>query len=493
MLKQSLQQKLLQKLSPQQIQLMKLLQIPTTALEQRIKQEIEENPALEEGPDDEDEKQDDGEEELQDDLEKEHDDERGDGDEKPKDEFDPEDYFDNDEDIAYYKLNVKNTGKDDDRKELPMAQSSSFQEILERQLSEQDFSDPERQIAEYLLGNIDDDGYLQRDLESTVDDIAFSLNTQTSVQELENILKVIQKFDPPGVGARNLQECLLLQLEKKYPTKRIETAIRIIKEFMQQFSRKHYEKIAEEMGLNETQLKIAIDEILKLNPKPGNTMNDGKRSVQEIVPDFIINNNGGELELILNSRNLPDLRVANVYKQMLNEYEQRQDKTGKEAAQFVKQKIENAKLFIDTVRQRSETLYFCMKSIMDFQKDFFLEGDEKLLKPMVLKDVSAKIGMDISTISRVSNSKYVQTPFGTYLLKYFFSEALTTEEGEEVSSREVKQILRECVETEDKKKPLTDDALTKILKKKGYNIARRTVAKYREMLEIPVARLRKQL
>jgi RNA polymerase sigma-54 factor len=262
---------------------------------------------------------------------------------------------------------------------------------------------------------------------------------------------------------------------------------------MEQFSRKHYEKIAKEMNLNDTQLKIAIDEILKLNPKPGNSMSEGSKGAQDVIPDFIINNNGGELELILNSRNMPDLRVANVYMQMLNEYSQRKDRTGKEAATFVKQKIENAKTFIDTIRQRSETLYMCMKCIMDFQKEFFLKGDEKLLKPMVLKDVAAKTGMDISTISRVSNSKYVQTPFGMYLLKYFFSEALTTDEGEEVSSREVKQILRECVDKEDKKKPLTDDALTKILKEKGYNIARRTVAKYREMLEIPVARLRKKL
>ena len=262
---------------------------------------------------------------------------------------------------------------------------------------------------------------------------------------------------------------------------------------MEQFSRKHYEKIAVALNLNETQLKIAIDEILKLNPKPGNSMNDGNKGAQDIVPDFIINNNSGELELILNTRNLPDLRVANVYMQMLNEYSQRKDKTGKEAAQFVKQKIDNAKTFIDTIQQRSQTLYLCMKSIMDYQKAFFLDGDEKLLKPMVLKDISAKIGMDISTISRVSNSKYVQTPFGTYLLKFFFSEALTNEDGEEVSSREVKKILQECVENENKKKPLTDDALTKILKGKGYNIARRTIAKYREMLEIPVARLRKQL
>ncbi len=489
MLKQTMQQKMLQKLSPQQIQLMKLLQLPAMVLEQRIKQEIETNPALEEGePEDEEEKQE-NEDEFMDEKEPgEEDGEIRDA----KEDFNPEDYLDDDDDIAYYKLQVKNTGPDEERREAPMVSSVGFQDVLIRQLSEQELSDHEREVAEYLLGSIDDDGYLQRDLDSIVDDIAFSQNITTTRPELEKILSVIQTFDPPGVGARNLQECLLLQLKRKPDSKTIKLATRIITEAMDEFSKKHYEKIIKNMEISEKAFKPALSEILKLNPRPGNTMSDNTKAAQDIVPDFIIQNNGGELELTLNSRNMPDLRVAGIYQQMLSEYAQRKDKTGKEAAQFVKQKIENAKMFIDTIRQRHETLYFTMKTIMDYQKEFFMQGDEKLLKPMILKDISDKTGLDISTISRVSNSKYVQTPFGTYLLKYFFSEALTNEEGEEVSSREVKAILAESVQNEDKKKPLTDDALAAILKKKGYHIARRTVAKYREMLEIPVARLRKQ-
>lgn len=486
MLKQSLQQKLLQKLSPQQIQLMKMIQLPTLGIEQRIKEEMEINPALEEGEEgDEDETPEEENEELYDEEERENKDN--------DDDFSLSDYMDDDEG-ASYKLKANNTSPDEERREMPNAVTVGFHDLLESQLGLRVLDDHQYQVAHYLLGNIDDDGYMRRDLESVVDDIAFSQNIITTKEELEQLLAVIQELDPPGVGARDLQECLLLQLKRKSPkTPLLFLCTRVLEDCMEEFSKKHYEKIAKKMEIDDQKLKEVIGEILKLNPRPGNSMADNSKISQQIVPDFVIQNIDGNLELSLNSRNVPDLRVAKVYSQMMEEYAKRGDKLGKEALAFVKQKIESAKGFIDCVRQREQTLLLTMKAIMDYQKEFFREGDETKLKPMILKDISDRIGLDLSTVSRVSNSKYVQTPFGTYLLKFFFSESIATDEGEEVSSREVKRILADSVAAEDKRKPLTDDELAKILREKGYKIARRTVAKYREMLEIPVARMRKQL
>jgi RNA polymerase sigma-54 factor len=485
MLKQVQSQKLLQKLSPQQIQLMKLLQLPTVALEQRIKEEMEINPALEEGADTDDEPQDEFDNEEFDDTQSE--------DENQRDDFSLSDYMDDDEG-ASYKLKVNNTSPDDERKEIPYSVGLTFQDILENQLGMKDLDDKQYQIGLYLIGNLDDDGYLRRDLESIVDDIAFSQNISTNEKELEDILKIIQDFEPAGVGARNLQECLLIQLRKKeVQTMMVELATEVVEKQMDEFSKKHYDKIQKRLEIDDELLKDVIQEILKLNPRPGNSMADGQKSFQQVIPDFIITSEDGKLELSLNSRNAPDLKVSKAYIQMLEEYSKSKDKSGKEASQFVKQKLDGAKWFIDAIQQRNHTLLYTMNAIMEYQKDYFLEGDETKLKPMILKDIAEKVNLDISTVSRVANSKYVQTSFGTFLLKTFFSESLSTDSGEEVSTREVKKILEDCIGSENKKKPLTDDKLAKILKEKGYNIARRTIAKYREQLEIPVARLRKEL
>jgi RNA polymerase sigma-54 factor len=488
-IRQGLHQKLLQKLSPQQIQLMKLLQIPVATLEQRIKEEIQDNPALEEG---EEETEEETEANEEDDLA-----DTADEDEnisEREEDISLDEYMQDDE-IPDYKTSVNNASADDDKKEIPYAGSFSFQEQILSQLYLCNFDDREYHIAEQLIGSLDDDGYLRRDLSAVVDDLAFSQNIHTTPKELEEILKSIQAFDPPGVGARTLNECLLLQLRRKDATRpSIELAEKILEGHMEEFSRKHYEKIARDLGVPDDELKAAISEILKLNPRPGNTANEGQKSIQHIIPDFIINNSDGALELMLNSRNAPELRVSRDYKEMLSHYSKEKNGKGKsEAVQFVKQKLDSAKWFIDAMKQRQHTLLETMRAIMEYQYDYFLEGDPRKLKKMVLRDIADKVGMDISTISRVSNSKYVQTPFGTFLLKSLFSEGLQTESGEEVSSKEVKQILSDCIESENKKRPLTDDALTRILKEKGYNIARRTVAKYREMLNIPVARLRKEL
>lgn len=481
MLKQHLQQKLLQKLSPQQIQLMKLLQLPTVALEQRIKEEMEINPALEEGPEEEP-------------LENEYDDDvDNDGENESGDDFSISDYMDEDEGDSY-KLKSNNNSPDQEKKEIPFASGIGFQEMLESQLGLKKLNDHEYIVASYILGNIDDDGYLRRDLESIIDDIAFSQNIKTTKEELEKLLLVIHDFDPAGVGARDLRECLLIQLKrKKNQTNIISIAIEIVDKHMEEFSKKHYDKIAKRLEIDDETLKQAIHEILKLNPKPGSSLADSQKSFQQIIPDFIIINNDGKLELSLNSRNAPELRISKSYNEMLDDYSKSKDKSSKEAAQFIKQKIEGAKWFIDAIQQRQNTLLVTMQAIMERQYEYFLEGDETKLKPMILKDIAEKVGLDISTVSRVANSKYVQTQFGTFLLKTFFSESLSTESGEEVSSREVKKILEDCISGENKKKPLTDDRLAAILKEKGYNIARRTVAKYREQLEIPVARMRKEL
>lgn len=485
MLRQVQTQKLLQKLSPQQIQLMKLLQLPTIALEQRIKEEMEINPALEEGVETDEETNTDLEDENYEDAPKD--------DEHQREDFSISDYMDDDEG-ASYKLKANNISPDEERKEVPFSVGLSFQDMLESQLGMKDLDDTQYQIANYLIGNLDDDGYLRRDLASIVDDIAFSQNIITTEEELKAMLKVIQEFEPAGIGARDLQECLLLQLKRKeVQTMIVELATEVVEKQMDEFSKKHYDKIAKKLEMDDDILKEVIHEILKLNPRPGNSMADGQKSYQQVIPDFIITIDEGELQLTLNSRNLPDLHISKEYSQMLQEYSKQKNKSAKEASMFVKQKVDGAKWFIDALQQRSHTLLYTMNAIMEYQRDYFLEGDETLLKPMVLKDIAERVGLDISTVSRVSNSKYVQTSFGTFLLKSFFSESLSTDSGEDVSTREVKKILSDCIAAESKKKPLTDDKLTKILKEKGYNIARRTIAKYREQLDIPVARLRKEL
>ncbi len=494
MLNQRLQQKLLQKLSPQQILLMKLLQIPSVALEQRIKQEIEENPALEieEGDQevDADEIADDYEDDTGDDFEGEEEYDSTD------DEFDFDDYLD-DDDIASYKLASNNSSPDDDSYEAPFSSSQSFQDFLLQQLGYRKLNERDHAIGEYIVGNLDDAGYLNRPLDALADDLLFALNIKTNRKELIEILQVIQDFDPPGVGARNLQECLLIQLRRlqdEEPDKDFRLSIMIVDRFFNEFTKKHYEKILKRAEISEDDLKDALAEILKLNPKPGNSMSDAGRTSQYVIPDFIIYNNDGELELSLSSRNTPELRVSKAYAEMLETYsENKKNKSNKDAVVFVKQKIDSAKWFIDAIKQRQNTLYLTMHAIMNYQYEYFLTGDETKLRPMILKDIAEIVNLDISTISRVANSKYVQTPFGTYLLKSFFSESMQNDEGEEVSTREIKKILSDCIDAENKSKPLTDEQLTVILKDKGYNIARRTVAKYREQLNIPVARLRKEL
>ena len=502
-LKQGLNLKQLQKLSPQQIQLMKLLQVPTVALEARIKEELEANPALEEGEEDlTDEDLDiqaeDSDSAIQDEelesmdemelMEKEVE-------EKREEEFDIEDYMD-DDDIPDYKLYANNTSPDDEEKQIPITGGRSFQDGLLEQLGMRKLDGRSEIIGKTLIGNLDDDGYLRRDLQDIADDLAFGQNLSVKEEELNEILEVIQGFEPAGVGARNLQECLRIQLERKEDTFNVIYATKVVDEMMEEFSKKHFNKIADRLDLDDDDLKDVLGEILKLNPRPGNSMNETVRVVAGVVPDFIIVNNDGELELSLNARNAPSLKLSKDYKRMIQEYQANKKESSraqKEAAMFAKQKLDGAKWFIDAIRQRQITLLHTMDAIMQYQKDYFLTGDETKLKPMILKDIAEIIGMDISTVSRVANSKYVQTQYGTFLLKTFFSESLTTESGEEVSSREVKKILQEAIEAEDKRKPLSDEKLAAVLKDKGYTIARRTVAKYREQLNLPVARLRKEL
>ncbi len=484
MLKQSLQQKLLQKLSPQQIQLMKLLQVPTVELEQRIKEEMEANPALDEGTE-KDSEDDSTQDEEWEETEK----------SEAKEEFDFSDYVDDDE-TPSYKLNIRNKGSDTDEKSIPFASGTSFRDNLKEQLSWRKINEQQELLAKTIIGNLDDDGYLRREVENIADDLAFSQNIMASTEELEEALHNVQQLDPAGVGARNLRECLMLQLSRKdksYPSVRI--AYEILDKYFESFTKKHYDRITKRMDIEDEDLKVAISEIVKLNPKPGNSMSSSSKSVQHIVPDFVVTTDDDDLLLTINGRNAPELRVSDSYKQMIKGYDQApsKDKKQKEAVMFVKQKIDSARWFIDAIKQRQQTLLLTMNAIMEFQKEYFLTGDETKLKPMILKDIAEIVHLDISTISRVANSKYVQTPYGTFLLKTFFSESLTTDSGEEVSTREVKKILQDAVSGESKKKPLTDEKLANLLKEKGYQIARRTVAKYREQLNIPVARLRKQL
>ncbi len=495
MLKQRLQQKLLQKLSPQQILLMKLIQIPTVGLEQRIKQEIEENPALE--VDASDSKENDS--ELDNTDNQESDDVSEDQEEvnAGEDEFDYEEYI-NDDEIPDYRLQTNNKSPDDEQREIPFSTGTTFHEMLIQQLGYSKLEEEKYQIGIYIIGNIDDSGYLGRSTDSMVDDLAFTQNITATKEDIEEVLAIIQGFDPPGVGARNLQECLLLQLKRIQidgnELENTELAIKIISRYFSEFTKKHYQKIIIRAEITEEQLKAAIDEILTLNPKPGNSLSETAKTNHYIIPDFTILNNDGELELQLNTWNLPELRLNKTYSGMMNNLSgQKRNKSQKEAYSFIKNKVDSAKWFIDAIQQRQHTLYFTMSAIMEYQKEHFLTGDETNLRPMILKDIAEIVGMDISTISRVANSKYVQTPFGTFLLKSFFSESMQKDNGEEVSTREIKKILKDIIKIEDKKKPYTDEYLTKLLKEKGYPIARRTVAKYREQLNIPVARLRKEL
>jgi len=453
-------------------------------LEQRIKKELEENPILEEG-EEADDKLDQEEELTEEEVSKE------------EDEFSLEDYL-NDEDIPSYRLNANNTSKDDKREEIPFSGGTTFHEYLESQLGLRVLSERNYELAKYIIGNIDDDGYLRRKLTAIADDLAFSMGITTNEDELEHLLYIIHDFEPIGVGARDLQECLLIQISAKDQTlPEIALARKIIKYYFDEFTRKHYDKIATKLNLEDDQLKDAIDEILRLNPKPGGSFQDPlNQTIQHIIPDFTLDLVDGEFQLNLNARNVPELRISREYSDMIESYSQNKSNASrqeKEAMVFVKQKIDSARWFIDAIRQRQNTLMVTMKSIIEYQREFFKEGDETKLRPMILKDIAEKTGLDISTISRVANSKYIQTHFGIFPLKFFFSEGMQTDSGEEVSTKEIKKILQECIENEDKRKPLTDERLMKILQQKGYPVARRTVAKYREQLGIAVARLRKEL
>lgn len=482
-----LSQSLQQKLSPQQIQFIKLLQVPTAELEARIEEELELNPVLEQGEDEEespvDNQQDEPSEEEAAQVEKNED-------------LDIEDYL-RDDDYASYKTSTDN-GDDDEEREMPMATGTSLQETLLTQLGFLGLDDRQGAIGKQLIGSIEGDGYIRRELESIVNDLAFAQGIETNLPEVESILKKIQSFDPAGIAARNLQECLLLQLDRMDDGQDVDVIVakKILAECYEEFTKKHYAKIQKKLDLDdEDYIKDAIELIVRLNPKPGGEVTAGMVKNQYVIPDFILVNNNGKLELSLNSRNAPELRISRSYSNMMQAYDRsdKRDKKLKEAVTFVKQKLDAAKWFIDAIKQRQHTLLRTMRAIVDFQYDYFLEGDETKLKPMILKDIAQIIGMDISTVSRVASSKTVQTDFGIYPLKYFFSEGIATDSGEEVSSREVKQIIKDLIDSEDKSKPYPDDKLEDLLNEKGYNIARRTVAKYREQLNIPVARLRKEI
>jgi len=484
MLRQQLQQKLQQKLSPAQIQVIKMLEVPTLELEERIRQELEENPALEEGAD-VDSNSDDFEEEY------------GNDDGGNNDDFDPDEYM-MDDDIPDYKLKANNTSKDDKREEIPFSAGMTFHENLIDQLGLLDLSEHEHALAEYVIGNIDDEGYLRRTAESMVDDIVFQTGINTTDDEMQHIIEIVRQFDPAGVGATTLQECLILQLERKKQTLEVQLATKIINQYFEEFTKKHYDKIIRGLNIDDDQLKKIIAEITRLNPKPGNAWGGNilEKSMATIVPDFILETEGRQLIVHLNNSNVPELRVNSTYNDMFQDYasnKKNQSREMKDAVMFVKQKIDAARWFIDAIKQRQQTLLTTMTAIVQFQKEFFIEGDDTFLKPMILKDIADITGYDISTVSRVSNSKYIQTEFGVYSVKYFFSESMTNDSGEEVSTREIKKILQDCISSENKKKPLNDDALADVLKEKGYLIARRTIAKYREQLNIPVARLRKEI
>jgi len=491
MLKQSLSQRMQQKLSPQQIQLMKLLQIPSATLSERISEELESNPALDEGENEQDV--------FDTESEKTKEEENAEA-----ESFELDDYINEyiDDDPVSYKLKTDNFVNHEDHKTIPIQVEESFHEHLESQLTLIDMeSEKEILIAKQIIGSIDADGYLRRVPIALIDDLLFSQNIETTEAEIEEVIEKIQKFEPPGIAARDLQQCLRIQMELKLEKddqvskKTKMNALKIIKNHFEEFTKKHYIKLKKHLFISESELKDAIDEILKLNPKPGFGYNSKSKSEQYILPDFIINNNEGRLELTLNSKNVPDLRVSDYFVEMMQSYNKsnKKNKQQKETVMFLKQKIDSAKWFIDAIKQRQDTMFRVMRAIMQFQYTYFLSGDELNLKPMILKDIAEKLEMDISTVSRVTNSKFVQTEFGTFKLKTFFSESLSTAVGEEVSTREVKKILQDIINEENKKKPHSDKILTELLNEKGYNIARRTVAKYREQLNFPVARLRKEL
>ncbi|WP_318343942.1 RNA polymerase factor sigma-54 [Flagellimonas baculiformis] len=485
MLKQHLQFKLSQKLSPQQIQLMKLIQLPTQAFEQRLKQELEENPALESGKEESD---------IVDDVYEDTYDDSSDSETIDTEEINIDDYLSDDE-IPDYRTQANNYSADDEEKSVPYAAGISFNQYLINQLNTFYLDDEEWAIAEFLVGSVDESGYIRRPLPDIMDDLAFTQNIYVDENKIESVLKIVQDLDPPGVGARSLDECLILQLKRKERKPSVELAINILEKSFDQFTKKHYAKLAQKHHISEEQLKDAIAEIEKLNPKPGGSYSGSTRIIEHIVPDFSIRIVDGELELTLNGRNAPELHVSKEYSNMLEGYKNAKEKSKsqKDTVLFIKQKLDAAKWFIDAIKQRQQTLYVTMSTIMDYQEEYFLTGDERKLRPMILKDIADKIDMDVSTVSRVANSKYVDTPYGTKLIKDFFSEAMKNEQGEDVSTKEIKKILETVIGDEQKKKPLTDDKLAKILKERGYPIARRTVAKYREQLGIPVARLRKQI
>lgn len=486
MLKQQLNLKLSQKLSPQQIQLMKLIQLPTQAFEQRLKQEMEENPALEGGKEEKEEYEEDfGSEEYQD---------EDPGNETIETEIDVDEYLSDDE-IPNYRLQANNYSADDEDKQVPYASGTSFTQYLKTQLSTLRLDDSEKEIAEFLVGSVDESGYIRRSVQDIVDDLAFTQNVYTDEATVEKVLQYVHELDPAGVGARSLQECLLIQLDRKEPTRAVSLAAEIIEKSFDQFSKKHYQKLLSKHDISEDELRETIEVIEHLNPKPGGAYSGNTRIVEHVIPDFTIKITDGELELSLNGRNAPEMHVSKDYSEMLKGYKESKEKSKaqKDAVMFIKQKLDAAKWFIEAIKQRQTTLFVTMSAIMNYQKEYFLTGDERNLKPMILKDIADEIDMDVSTVSRVANSKYVDTPYGTFLIKNFFSESMKNDQGEDVSTREIKKILEMTIEDENKRKPLTDEKLAKMLKEKGYPIARRTVAKYREQLDIPVARLRKEI
>ena len=486
MLKQYLQFKLSQKLSPQQIQLMKLIQLPTQAFEQRINQELEENPALDTGKEETNEDKMDEFDNSEDDY--------NDNEEINTEDINIDEYL-SDDDVPDYRTQVSNYSSDDEEKVMPYAAGTSFNQHLRNQLNTFRLDDEEREIAEFLVGSVDESGYIRRALSDIMDDLAFTQNIFTTEDKIENVLHKVHQLDPAGVGARGLQECLSIQLHRKEQHPDVELACNIIDKAFDQFTKKHYKKLLQKFDITEVQLKDAIEEIERLNPKPGGSYAGNNKMVEHVVPDFAIKIVDGELELTLNGRNAPELHVSREYNNMLKGYKESKDKSKsqKDAVVFIKQKLDAAKWFIEAIKQRQQTLFLTMSSIMHYQSDYFLTGDERNLKPMILKDIADEISMDVSTVSRVANSKYVDTPYGTKLIKEFFSESMKNDQGEDVSTREIKKILETVIEEENKKKPLTDENLASILKEKGYPIARRTVAKYREQLDIPVARLRKKI
>ncbi len=486
MLKHSLQFKLSQKLSPQQIQLMKLIQLPTQAFEQRLQEELVENPALENGKEETNELDDYNDSE---DYNDDYDNERIDAEDINIDE-----YLSNDE-TPDYKYQTNNFSDDDEEKSTPHVATVSFHQDLLNQLNTFILDDEERIIAEFLVGSIDDMGYIRRTIQDIVDDLAFTQGIYSDPETVEKILQVVQELEPAGVGARDLQECLLLQLKHKTPSEAVELAIDIIENQFDAFTKKHYEKLIQKYDISKEQLKKGIEEIEKLNPKPGGAFDSNLKPIEHVVPDFTIRIVEDELELLLNGRNAPELHISKDYQEMLKSYKDTSEKSNsqKDAVQFIKQKLDAAKWFIDAIKQRQETLFVTMNAIMHYQMDYFLEGDEAKLKPMILKDIADLVGLDISTVSRVANSKYVDTPYGTKLIKEFFSESMKNDQGEDVSTIEIKNILQKIIESEDKRRPFPDDKLAEELKEKGYPIARRTIAKYREQLDIPVARLRKKI